>query len=81
MSAGCQDFISKLLEKAPEKRMGSKDGIREILKHPWLEEFDHEKLLKMKIEAPFRPTLSANALDVQNFDKAFTNEEAIVSVI
>jgi hypothetical protein len=44
--------------------MGSKDGIREILKHPWLEEFDHEKLLKMKIEAPFKPQLSANVLDV-----------------
>ena len=35
----------------------------------------------MKIEAPFKPTLSDNSLDVTNFDKTFTNEEAIVSVI
>jgi hypothetical protein len=35
----------------------------------------------MKIEAPFKPTLSSNALDVTNFDKTFTNEEAVVSVI
>jgi hypothetical protein len=61
--------------------MGTKDGIREILNHAWLADIDSEKLKKMKIEAPFKPTLSNNALDVQNFDKTFTNEEAIVSVI
>lgn len=61
--------------------MGTRDGIREILTHPWLSDIDHDKLLKMKIEAPFKPTLSSNALDVTNFDKTFTNEEAIVSVI
>jgi hypothetical protein len=61
--------------------MGTRDGIREILTHPWLSDIDHDKLLKMKIEAPFKPTLSSNALDVTNFDKTFTNEEAVVSVI
>lgn len=61
--------------------MGTKDGIREILSHPWLQDIDHDKLVKCKIEAPFKPTLSSNALDVTNFDKQFTNEEAIVSVI
>lgn len=81
MTADCQDFISKLLEKDPAKRLGTKDGIREVLAHPWLADIDHEKLLKTKIEAPFKPTLSSNVLDVQNFDKQFTNEEAIVSVI
>jgi len=70
-----------LLEKDPAKRMGTRDGIREILTHPWLSDIDHDKLLKMKIEAPFKPTLSSNALDVTNFDKTFTNEEAVVSVI
>jgi len=69
MGADCQDFISKLLEKDPAKRMGTKDGIREIMKHPWMADFDFEKLLKQKIEAPFKPTLSSNVLDVQNFDK------------
>ena len=61
--------------------MGTRDGIREILAHSWLADIDHDKLLKMKIEAPFKPTLSSNALDVTNFDKTFTNEEAVVSVI
>lgn len=61
--------------------MGTRDGICEILAHSWLADIDHDKLLKMKIEAPFKPTLSSNALDVTNFDKTFTNEEAVVSVI
>jgi len=61
--------------------MGTKNGIREVLAHPWLQDIDHDKLLKQKIEAPFKPTLSSNVLDVTNFDKSFTNEEAIVSVI
>jgi hypothetical protein len=51
------------------------------LAHPWFADIDQEKLIKMKIEAPFKPTLSDNSLDVTNFDKTFTNEEAIVSVI
>lgn len=69
MSSHCQDFISKLLEKDPAKRMGTKDGIREIMAHPWFEDLDFDKLLKQRIEAPFKPTLSSNVLDVQNFDK------------
>jgi len=64
MSQDCQNFISALLEKDPAKRMGTKDGIREILNHPWLADIDADKLKKMKIEAPFQPTLSSNALDV-----------------
>jgi hypothetical protein len=46
-----------------------------------LQDIDTDKLLKMKIEAPFKPTLSAQMADVSNFDKTFTNEEAVISVI
>ena len=70
-----------MLEKDPALRIGTKDGIREILKHPWFKDIDSTQLLKMKIDAPYKPTLSKDALDVQNFDKQFTDEEAIVSVI
>jgi hypothetical protein len=51
------------------------------LAHPWFADLDQDKILKCKIEAPFKPTLSENSLDVTNFDKTFTNEEAVVSVI
>jgi hypothetical protein len=71
----------KLLHKEPEKRLGTANGIREVLAHPWFSDIDQEKLLAMKIEAPFKPTLSSDVLDVSNFDKAFTSEEAVISVI
>ena len=56
MSDDCKDFISKvnlysinntytifnnqLLDKEPEKRMGTKNGLEEILQHPWMKELN-----------------------------------------
>ena len=65
MSDECKDFISKvsyflnkicqLLEKDPANRLGSKNGLEEILGHPWLQSIDFGKLDKKEIEAPFKP--------------------------
>ena len=55
--------------------------MEEILAHPWIQTIDFEKLEKKEVEAPFRPTLSKDIMDVSNFDKQFTTEEAIHSVI
>ena len=35
MSKEAEDFISKLLEKNPSKRLGTKGGLVEVLSHPW----------------------------------------------
>lgn len=51
------------------------------MSHPWFADIDMDKLLKCKIEPPFKPTLSKNELDVTNFDSQFTNEEAIVTMV
>ena len=42
---------------------------------------DQEKILDRRIEAPVRPELSDDVLDVSNFDSAFTQEDAMVSVV
>ena len=52
-----------------------------MLAHPWFAELDHEKVLDRRIEAPVRPTLSADIFDVTNFDNTFTSEDALVSVV
>jgi len=52
-----------------------------VLRHPWFESIDIDKLLEKSIEAPYKPTLSKDVLDVSNFDSSFTQEEAVVSVI
>jgi serum/glucocorticoid-regulated kinase 2 len=69
MSEECKDFISKLLDKDPAKRLGSKNGVDEILGHPFFASINFDELLIKKIEAPFKPKLSSNVLDVSNFDQ------------
>ena len=40
MSAQCKDFITKLLDKKPESRLGTSGGNKEILSHPWFAGID-----------------------------------------
>ena len=81
MSDNCKDFISKCLTKTPQERLGTKDDIKEILAHPWFSDIDVKKLVARQIETEFKPKLSEDALDISNFDKMFTNEEAVISVV
>lgn len=81
MSKECQDFISQMLQKDPAKRLGTQNGLKDILSHPWFDCLDKEKILKKTIEAPMKPTLNKDMLDVSNFDSTFTSEEAIISVV
>ena len=49
------DLIGRLLEKDPQKRLGSKNDYQEILSHPWFEGVDHQKLLDQTIPSPCKP--------------------------
>jgi len=81
MSNECIEFISRLLDKNPETRLGSRSGISEILDHPWMSKIDVDGLIKKKVEAPFKPELSSDPLDVRYFDQTFTKMEAIDTII
>lgn len=69
------------MAKDPSERLGTKSGIEEIKAHPWFADMDFEKLIKCKIDPPFKPEVSSDPLDVSHFDSMFTSEEAIVSVV
>ena len=71
----------QLLEKEPGNRIGSTNGIEEIKAHPWFADIDFNKLVKKQIPVTFKPKLSEDVLDTSNFDKQFTSEEAINSVL
>jgi len=81
MSDPCKDFISCLLKKDAASRLGTTNGIKEILEHPWFEGLDVDKLLNKQIDPPFKPTLSSNVQDVSNFDTQFVQEEAKITMI
>ena len=81
MSDECKDFITKLLDKSANTRLGTQGGLDAILAHPWLDQIDSERILEKTIEAPTKPQLSSDPLDVSQFDTVFTGEAAEISII
>jgi len=81
MSDESKDFIRMLLKKNPAERLGATNGLEEVLAHPWLAGLSKADLEAKSIEPVFKPKLGASIEDVSNFDKQFTKEEVIVSVI
>lgn len=81
ISADCKDFISQCLTKKENQRLGFKDGVNEILKHEWFEGVDIEAIKNRTMPAMYKPKLSDDPLDVQNFDTQFTELEARHSVL
>lgn len=55
MSEELKDLITKLLDKDPKTRIGSKNDADEIVNHPWFKGFDWDGLMARRIPAPFIP--------------------------
>ncbi|MCQ2821111.1 MAG: protein kinase [archaeon] len=72
-SDNVKDFIKKLLNKNPEKRLGSINDFEDIKKHPFFSGLNFDDLLERKIKPPFVPVLK-DRTDTRNFDQEFTSE-------
>ena len=59
------DFINKLLERKESKRLGYKDGAKELMKHHWLKYYPWDELKSKTLLAPFIPDPK------DNFDKNY----------
>lgn len=81
MSEECKDFINRCLAKSPQNRLGSNGGLQEIISHPWFSDLNVQDMLNKSIKPEFLPKLSANQLDVSQFDKMFTSEEVKDTVL
>jgi len=72
LSSTVKSLLDGLLEKDPEKRLGSGPGAtQEIKDHPWFQDVEWEAYLKKEVKAPFIPVIQ-NELDFSNFDQEFT---------
>jgi serine/threonine protein kinase len=79
MSREAHDLIERLLDKNPQRRLGSgQDDVDEIKRHVFFAPIDWEALLQKQIEAPWKPTLTSDA-DISHFDREFTREAQGVS--
>ena len=54
------DFINKCLKRKDTKRLGYKDGIKELKNHKWFNGFDWDALFNKTILAPFVPKKEGN---------------------
>ena len=67
ISEDCKDFICKLLDKKPSRRMGYTNGVEELMAHPWMSGVDAQDILNKEIIPPFRPKLD-DELDTKYFN-------------
>ena len=81
MSENCKDFIKGCLMKDPKERLGTSGGLEEIISHPWFAGINVDDLLGKRLNPEFKPKLNSNIFDVSNFDKMFTSDEAMISVV
>eukprot|EP00827_Trimyema_finlayi_P000565 TRINITY_DN1112_c0_g1_i3.p3 TRINITY_DN1112_c0_g1~~TRINITY_DN1112_c0_g1_i3.p3 ORF type:complete len:109 (-),score=19.32 TRINITY_DN1112_c0_g1_i3:44-370(-) len=54
-SVSLKNLLEGLLQKQPNKRLGSRNGINEIKKHPWFAMINWSALLNYEIQAPYIP--------------------------
>jgi len=70
MSSKLKSFLSALLHKDPKERLGAKNGLSEIVNHPWCEDLEFVKIASKKVKAPIKPDIYAI-----NFSREFVDEE------
>ena len=73
MSDDCKDFLKKILNKDPTKRLGTKNGLDEILGHQWLKDIDPNKMMNKQIKPLYKPKISKDIFDTRFFDGEFTD--------
>jgi serine/threonine protein kinase len=61
MSENMKDFITKLLDKNPRKRLGH-NGKKEIISHPWFDDMDWKKLYRKEIKPQYMPEIKEKKL-------------------
>lgn len=76
MTPEAHDFIEKLLNLDPKKRLGS-NGIDEVKMHPFFAGIDWDRI--MEEEPPFRPV--GREQDTKYFTKAAYQEDDIIPII
>lgn len=68
LSEDLQDLLHGLLAKHPQNRLGIKNGIRDILGHPWFKLIKIGDVLEKLIEPPLKPNVLGFNFDEDEFN-------------
>lgn len=68
------DFVNRLMQRKPDKRLGNTSGVKELKEHKWFNNFDWNALHNKTMNSPFIPP------DVDNYDKEYCEEESEINV-
>lgn len=74
ISDDCRDFMSRLLTKDPNNRLGTKNGYNGVLSHIWFSDFDINDLQSKKSVSPYKVELSEED-KFSYFNKRYTKKE------
>jgi serine/threonine protein kinase len=75
MSETAVNFVNKLLQKNPLKRLGAgPNDALDVRRHRFFQGVEWEKLLQKQLDAPFVPPLGSDR-DVSQFDEQFTRNK------
>jgi serine/threonine protein kinase len=67
------DLLQHLLEKDPQKRLGSgPEGFKQIMNHQWFSKVDWSQLYNKQCISPYKPQLDKDT-DLKYFSEDFTN--------
>lgn len=81
LSEHCKSLIVALLNRDPNKRLGSgKNDFKDLQAHPFFNPINWDHLMAKKIEPLYKPDVKGIA-DTSNFDDTFTSEPVVDSMV
>ncbi|OZJ01641.1 hypothetical protein BZG36_05292 [Bifiguratus adelaidae] len=81
MSRDSVSICTRLLNRDPERRLGSsKADAEEIKRHPFFRGVNWDDMLAKKVPPPFYPSINGR-IDTSNFDEEFTREIPVLTPV
>jgi len=74
LSASARSLLQALLDRNPATRLGSNGDAEEVKRHPFFAGLDWNKLVRLELPAPFKPSVTEGVLDTTNVDEEFKRE-------
>lgn len=81
LTEDARDFLKGLLERRTDCRTCAQSGAAELKRSRFYSCLDFDKVTQKKVPAEFIPPTSTSQDDVRNFDKEFTSEPAVDSMV